>query len=333
MTLQPNCSRNKCKNSFTISILIFIFFPAHLCAHTMRTIAVLLVLPALICAKIEVEITASDDQSQRQVVISGSNVDLISDQERETFKLSDENLKSALKSYFGEKPDDVYLRSPTPWGDLYLTNEWKQVTRTLKPLKAQILTVKYQPSLVTSKVFNYTSSKPGHFKALIRQDVENTVASTWERSGELSANSNIEYGIDIKAMAVSGKATFSYNSRWGEDVLKSQKVTVGSEAAVDVTLNPNQTVTAELYATRGSMKVQIDYEATLSGSVAVNYGNLYKDHHFWSVDINKVMAAGGWNRSILSSEVIDLGFYADSKAVLRDSDTNEVLYTMPLTVF
>ncbi|XP_026743579.1 spherulin-2A-like [Trichoplusia ni] len=296
----------------------------------MKSFAFLL-LPALVFAKIEVDITASDDEAQRQVHVSGSNVDIISDLEIDTFRLSEDNLKSAVRAYFGSEPDDVFVKSPTPWGDLYITNEWKQVTRVLKPVRATILSVVSKPMLVMSHEFNNTSSKQATYEARMRQEVENTVVSTWERSGEIAASNYIKYGLDMKAMAVAGQATISYVSRWGENVMKSQTVSVGSETAVTVTLEPNQKVTAKLYATRVSMKVQINYEASLLGSVAVNYADAYKGHHFWSFDINKVLAAGDMSRSINSSEVIETGFYADSKVVIHDAITDEVLYTLPLT--
>ncbi|CAH0598768.1 unnamed protein product [Chrysodeixis includens] len=296
----------------------------------MKTFAFLL-LPALVFAKIEVDITASDDEAQRQVHVSGSNVDIISDLEIDTFQLSDANLKSAVRSYFGSQPDDVFVKSPTPWGDLYITNGWKQVNRVLKPVKASILSVVSKPKLVMTHEFNNTSSQNATFEARMRQEVENTIASSWERRGEIAASNYIKYGLDMKAMSVAGQATISYVSQWGANVMKSQTVSVGSETAITVNLEPNQKVTAQLYATRVSMTVQIDYEASLLGSVAVNFADGYKGHHFWSFDINKVLTAGGIVPSVPSSEVIDIGFYAESKVVIVDALTNEVLYTLPLT--
>lgn len=134
-------------------------------------------------------------------------------------------------------------------------------------------------------------------------------------------------------MAVAGNATFAFNARWGESFVKSQKVTVGSETGLEIVLQPNQALIAELYATRGSLSVQVDYVASLSGLVAVNYEEGYKDHHFWSIDINKVLDAGSLDKTVLSTEVIDFGFYVSSKVDLRDVNTQKVLSTLPLTVF
>lgn len=293
----------------------------------------LLLLVPVIYARIEVQINASSNEADSSINLSGSNVDIISDQERNTFQLSDSNLKNAVRDYFGSRPDDAYVKSPTPWGDLYQTYGWSQVSRSLTPQRARILEITSQPTIVLTQVLKNNSSKTATFSAKIQQDVENTVSSTWEKGGSLSVDQEIKYGFDIKVFEVSGKTSFSYTSNWGQSVSKSESVTVGSESGVTITLEPNQSVTAELYATKGTMKIQVDYEATLSGSTAVNYAKTYKGHHFWALGINAVMSAGGLPRSVKSSEVISLGYYTDSRVVIRDSKTSKLLYSIPMKFF
>lgn len=292
--------------------------------------AVLFLLPTLIAARINVHIVASDNESKRDVELSGHNIDLITDTERTAFQLNDDTLKNAASLYFGRRPADAYLRSPTPWGDLYQSFEWAQVSRILTPQKARILAVTSEPTIVATQIFHNNSTKTAQFKAQITQDVDNMVSSTWEKGCELSIGQSIEYGFDIAVASVSGKTEFSYTSNWGESATKSETVRVGTEAGVTISLEPNQTVIAELYATRGSMKIQVDYKASLSGSVAVNYDDVYRGHHFWSLDVNAVMKAGGLKRSVRSSEMILLNYYSDSKVVLKDSQTKFVLYSIPV---
>lgn len=311
-------------------VLIFVSFADLKMAFKLFT---LLLLVPVIYARIEVSITASEDQAQRSVDLSGSNLDIISDNERNTFQLSDNNLKDAVRSYFGSRPTDAYVKSPTPWGDLYRSYGWTQVTRSLTPQRAQILEVKSQPAIVLTQVFKNNSTKTATFRANIQQAVQNTVSSTWEQGGSLTVGQEIKYGFDIKVAEVSGKTSFSYTSKWGQSVTKSESVTVGSQSGVEITLEPNQSVTAELYATRGSMKIQVDYEASLSGATAVNYDKTYKGHHFWALDINAVMSAAGLPRTMKSTEVISIGYYSDSKVVIRDSKTNMMMYSIPMEFF
>uniref|UniRef100_A0A2H1VSB1 SFRICE_013002 n=1 Tax=Spodoptera frugiperda TaxID=7108 RepID=A0A2H1VSB1_SPOFR len=297
------------------------------------TAFLVLLLPILTLADIEIDVTASDDASQQSVIALGTNKVIISDLEVQTFNLTDENLKNAIKNHFGVKPDDVFLKSPTPWGDLYVINNFTQVSRVLKPVKASIMSVEYRPFLVFSQSFNNTSTKPALFKTHISQEVEDTVSSVWQKYSEITASSDIKYGFDIKAMGVSGKATFSFKSKWGQSVLKFEKVTVGSQTGLDIYLKPGQQVIADLIATRGFMKIRVDFVTSVVGTVAVNYGASFKGHHFWSYDVNKVLEAAGLNKTVWSTEFIDFAFYVKSRVELRDLVSNETLANVPLSVF
>ncbi|XP_026754524.2 spherulin-2A [Galleria mellonella] len=297
-----------------------------------KYLAILLFIP-IIYAKIQVNVVASENEAERLVDLAGSNVDIITDNERYTFQLTDNNLKNAVQSYFGQRPDDAFLRSPTPWGDLYQVYGWPQVARSLSPQRASILQVSSKPSIILTQHFRNNSTQPATFKAQIQQQVQNTVTSTWEKGGELTVGQEIEYGFDIKVVSVGGKTSFSYTSRWGESVSKSETVTVGSESGVEITLEPGQAIIAELLATRGTMEIQVDYEATLSGATAVNYANTFKGHHFWALDINAVMTSGDLNPTAHSREVIKLGYYSSSHVVIRDAENNNVLYSLPMNIF
>nr|AAB41454.1 follicle-specific yolk polypeptide-4 [Galleria mellonella] len=246
-----------------------------------KYLAILLFIP-IIYAKIQVNVVASENEAETGEP-GWKNVDIITDNERYTFQLTDNNLKNAVQSYFGQRPDDAFLRSPTPWGDLYQVYGWPQVARSLSSSESKYLQVSSKPSIILTQHFRNNSTQPATFKAQIQQQVQNTVTSTWEKGGELTVGQEIEYGFDIKVVSVGGKTSFSYTSRWGESVSKSETVTVGSESGVEITLEPGQAIIAELLATRGTMEIQVDYEATLSGATAVNYANTFKGHHhFWA---------------------------------------------------
>ncbi|CAG9790148.1 unnamed protein product [Diatraea saccharalis] len=297
----------------------------------LKIFAVLLFVP-VIYAKIKVNVVASDNQAERSVELIGNNLDIISEKERNTFQLSENNLKEAVRIHFGKRPNEAFVRSPTPWGDLYSMYGWPEVTRILSPQRAKIYQSYSQPAIVLTQHFENNSTKSAIFTAKIQQSVENTVSSTWEKGGELTVGQEIEYGFDIKAVSVGGKTSFTYTSKWGESVSKSETVTVGSNTGVQITLEPNQRVVAELYAMRGNMKFQVDYEATLTGWTAVNYGDTYKGHHFWGLDINGVMKAGNLPQTVKSTEVITLGYYSNSHVIIRDANTSNIIYTIPLAV-
>jgi hypothetical protein len=298
----------------------------------LKLFAFLLLVP-VISASIEVQVNAADNLADSAVRLGGNIVNIISDTERNTFKLSDNLLKNAVESYFGKRPDDAYLRSPTPWGDLYNTYGWQQVTRTLSPQRSTILSLESQPTIVMTQYFENNSSNPASFTAAIKQSVANTVTTTWENSQEFSIGETIKYAMNIEVFSVGGSTSFSFTGRYGESNSKSETVTVGSESGVKIELEPNQNVIAELYATRGTMKIQVEYEASLSGVAAVNYKKIYQGHHFWALPINEVMRAGGMTRTFKSTEIINMGYYTDSKVVIRDSNSRKALYSLPLKIF
>jgi hypothetical protein len=58
---------------------------------------------------------------------------------------------------------------------------------------------------------------------------------------------------------------------------------------------------------------------TLAGDTAINYSDPYQGHHFWGLDINAVMQAGGLPTSIITTEVLSVNFYANSQIILKDA--------------
>jgi hypothetical protein len=94
-----------------------------------------------------------------------------------------------------------------------------------------------------------------------------------------------------------------------------------------VELDPGESVEAELIANRGVMKVRIVFNAYLIGSTAVNYNPVYKEHHFWALDIGGVMGAGSIPNTKQYTEDMEIGFYSNSKVELKDPSTGQVKAT------
>lgn len=267
---------------------------------------------------IVVQIVAGSDEASSSVQVSGSIQHVITDAEVTTFGVGDHDLKEAVKAYFGKKPNDAYLHSPTPWGDLYKKYGWPQVQTVLVPTKAEILGITSNPTILATRVFTNNSSVEGTFNAGISEQVTNTSTSSWSTGGTLSVGQEIEYKIGFLGTGVGGKTTFSYSQSWGIGGTVSDSVTVGSEAGVSVNLQPGESVESELSASRGTMQVRITYNAYLIGSTAVNYNPRYKDHHFWGLPIDRVMSSGKILNSVKSTENIEIGYYSDAKVELKD---------------
>ncbi|CAH2226384.1 spherulin-2A-like [Pararge aegeria] len=290
-----------------------------------KLLAVLCILP-IIYAKIDIDISATDEK-ERDVRISGSYVDLINDIERKTFDLTDENLKKSISTYFGWTPDNVYLRNPTPWGGLYKSLNWEPVKRVFLPKKASILTVETKPVLIDSKNLINEDAESKIFNEKIRHFVETTVSSKWEKTNELEGE-DIHYHFDMK-MPKDSKY-FGFTATLGEDAVKTMPMKVVSD--IQITLKPKQNAKVEVLATKEIMKIKVDYETSLVGAVAMNYDKEFKGHRFWAMDINTVLEAGGMKRHVLSSEVIDVVHFRDVKVLVKDVDTDDVIFTAPLEI-
>lgn len=284
----------------------------------------LLLLPALAIARIDVEVTGKydGDQPSMKVYYSGSQADVISNEERKAFNLGDAKLKEAVKAYFGKKPDTAYVRSPTPFGDLYSTYDWSQVIRTLVPKSARILKITSEPQIVMQQMFENNSSKPKLFNMGIQQDVQETVSSSMSQPQGLNINEDISYELDIQSSKRNGKA-LAYTSKYGQNYKKSRSVKVGPTSPMNLLLKAGQAAIATLEATQGTVTVEIEYEANLSGTVAVNYDETYKGHNYWALDVREVMEKGNLMNKMRSKEVIEINFYVNPKVSVYDRDHQE----------
>ena len=101
---------------------------------------------------ITISVKTGLDAQSSSVTASGSVQHIITDAERGTFGVNDGDLKNAVGKYFGQAPDDAFLRSDTPWGDLYRTYGWPQVQTVLVVQSATITGITSVPSVVAQNI-------------------------------------------------------------------------------------------------------------------------------------------------------------------------------------
>lgn len=272
---------------------------------------------------IDISIVAGLDKSTSSVSASGSVQHVITKDEQLTFRLMDKQLKEAVKAYFGKSPNDAYLHSPTPWGDLYKTYYWEQVQTVLVVQSAEVVSITSQPVVIKTQEFENNSNNEGTFNVSISETVNNTATSSWNTGGALTIGQKFTYGVSFGA-DVKGETSIQYSQSWGVGGQQSESITVGSTSGVSVKLDPGESVIAELSASRGAMKVRLQYKAYLIGATAINYNPKYKEHHFWGLPIGHVMSAADISNSVVSSEDIDICYYSNSKVVLKDKQTGAV---------
>lgn len=267
---------------------------------------------------IEIRIRAGADTATSNVDAFGSVQHIITDKERKTFGIEDQSLKNAVGEYFKKIPTDVFVKSPTPWDDLYKKYKWDEVSTVLVVESATVREITSEPVIVATKTFTNNSSVKATFNASISDQVSNTTESTWNITNTIEVGRTMNYEVSFMGVGGGGELSMSYSRQWGEGGSQSKSVTVGSASGISVELRPNESVESELTASRGVMKVRIVYKAYLIGSTAVNYYPKYKDHHFWCFDIGTVMAAAGIPNYQEFTEDISIGYYSNSRIQLKD---------------
>jgi hypothetical protein len=269
-----------------------------------------------------VEIKAGLTPETSSATASGTDQHVITDTEVKSFGISTKPLKEAVAKYFGKSPNDAYLHSDTPWGDLYRTYGWPQVQTILVPESASIIGLETKPTIIATQTFTNKSSHKATFSAGIQQQVANTTSNTWSSTDTITIGQKFIYKVAFLGTGGGGETSFTYSHTWGESKTESLTITVGQQGGVSVPLDPGESAKAILTASRGVMKVRIVYKAYLIGCTAINYNPTWKDHHFWALDIAAVMAAARIQNLKRFTEDIEVGFYANSEIKTEDLNGN-----------
>lgn len=269
---------------------------------------------------ISVSINAGADSNSSSIITQGSVQQIITDFERTAFNIQDTSLRNAVATYCnGKEPDNVYLFNPTKY-DLYDTYNWPQVQSTLSVQSANILDANSTPELVASQEFVNNSSVAADFECAITQQKTTSIESSWSSTSMVGEGQTVSYSIGFSGSSVSGETAMNYNETWETQGSQSELITLGMSSGVTAHLQPGEKVTADLMASKGNLTVQIVYQLTLSGCVAVTFGSRYNGHYFWGFDINSVMESANLPSVLTTTETIEIDFYVNSTITLKDTN-------------
>ncbi|GEM_PF-846795 len=239
---------------------------------------------------VSINISVTNTQEDSQVSIFGNAVAVISDTEIETFGLGLHNLTSAVNAYFGKTPNDAYLRSPTPWGDLYTTNKWPQVQRKFTFQSADIT------SFSSSRVVIDSQSIVNNTNGLITTNIGMTkivdfqCSATW--SGESGISLAAHIPVQIQAEHDLETYSFTFSDAFYQNSQNSKAVPFNAQYLAYAAQVETSTE-AYLVVDRYTMTVHCVFVSSLIGDVAVNYNPTYQSHHFWPLPIESVMHTAG----------------------------------------
>lgn len=266
---------------------------------------------------INVSIIAGSTAEASSVKVSGAIVHVITDSERSIFGITDSHLKEAVSAYFGKSPNDAYLHSPTPWGDLYKTYGWPQVQSHLEVISSEVLGLTSEPVGLATRKFTNNGTTPATFSADLSDTVTESTETNWSETHGLEVGQTISYGVEFSGVNIGGETSMSYTSEFGRGGSQSKEVSVSATSGVSFTLDPGKSATVNLSASRGTLKIEVKYRVSLTGDTAVNYNPTYKGHHFWALPINSVMSAAGIQTTYEMTETIEVGYYANGEITVN----------------
>lgn len=270
----------------------------------------LLLLPALTISDIEVFVTGQykGAKSDLRVYYSGSLKDIITDKDKDIFKINDKTLKNAARDYIKKKPNDVFLHGPTPWGDVHSLYKWNPVIRTIIPKSGRVLKISSMHQILKQENYKNNGTEPMLVDIGIHEDVHETVSSSWNPSCDMWPRQNTTYKfvLDIKP---DKKYLYDYNGTFGHDYVRNRTVLVGATSQVKVNVDGGESAVATLEVTKTTILVEIEYEVKLTGIVVANYAFRFKGHHFWGLDIESLMVQADRSNRLTCKEVMELNFY------------------------
>ncbi|KAI8433550.1 hypothetical protein MSG28_015576 [Choristoneura fumiferana] len=277
----------------------------------------LCLLPVFVQARIIIDIHASETMRESDIAVKGSLQKVITPTDITSFQLTESVLKNGVYKLTDTQkrvPTNVYIKSPTPWHDLYKTYGWKQVNTVIKPVKTNIVYIEKETDVVLNRKIVHGGSEPSEHKVTLPTKVENNVTSYWNKDTK-PFKADIEYNINFDG--IGNLTKFNLNSTWNTNLFK-RDVGVVSPSVVQFSLEPNQNSSVTLTATKVTVNVQVEHMAILDGIVVANFEEAINGHHFYAYDIGSVMDAANLSDIITTKEDIVIQFYADSKVIVED---------------
>jgi len=269
---------------------------------------------------VEIKVDPSVTPPNVTATASGTQIQVITDDQESQLGLTDAVLKDCVDKYFGKKPTDAYLKSPTPWGDLYVTYDWEQTTYEMTAVNAEVISVTSTPQIVDTQTLYNDSNKVATFSATMSVDVTNSMTSSWSKTTTVTMGEDIHVGCEIFGLGVAGDDTMSFEDADQKGGSTTETTTLSTGSSVTVTLNPGEKVYAHLNCSVGVAKVRVTYDMSAQGYVAANYNPTYNGHHFWALPATSVMAAGGITMGGQQQQDIEINCYSNAQVTISDKD-------------
>lgn len=281
-------------------------------------ITILTVFIAVGSAKININIKTSNYFNKTEVNFTGKDIKLVTDEEVSLFNITHANLNRGIRIELGKVPNDVFLRDPTPYDDLFKKYKWPEVRRVLIVKSAKI--IKFMQQNVTMKTHVHINNTTMTIKSKtdMMVMVENTALSLWSPNGLPKDVINYNVTIDF------GYGNWTFGDTWRDERLRYTNLPFGTNKGI-VDLKSGQKIVSTLSGIKIVMLIEIEYIANLVGNIIADFKSLYGKYHFYSPSLHNIMRAAKLKNEVVTKEFLEVRFYTNPKIVVFDIDSGEEL--------
>lgn len=274
-----------------------------------------------------IEVEAGSDKASSSVKASGTIMSEATISDLAAFRIKD--LKHCIGVQTGTHPEYVKFRKEDDTKDLFYKYDWQPLTRVLKVKSARIVAVTSKPEVISTLVQqNISPDTEAKFTFAGHIDKSNSATSTWTSSNSLEIKKDFDVSVKVAGAGLSSKTELAYTHSWGKGGSEKQLVSMGNDASVEVVLQPQQYGRTDISMSAGTMKVEVTYEATLEGYVAIAFGEtkLIKGfdgrHYHFPIGLGRLYGGCGVDldkRSLEFIETIEVGFFTNGSVTSNTS--------------
>lgn len=275
---------------------------------------------------IKIDINAGHDAGSSSVSFEGDEIELISDEDRKAFNLSDSKMLDAIGVLQGQRPGKLYMRDHPHFAQY----GWSETQRVLNVKSTKVLSLEVKPvALISNSYENMRGDKPTTHTATLAYSAALSKASTWKVGTKISVAQKISYKIGVPSNEVGGETSFGLESSFGVGGTETRTSTITTTNAVNLVLDPGQAATAVLSASQGTLRIQVEYDVYLQGRVHYSYDYPVDGHYHWSQDTDDLLTQMGVANHQTVTEILEIGFYSDAKVTVRDTETATDMQVVP----
>ncbi|XP_048000062.1 uncharacterized protein LOC125237130 [Leguminivora glycinivorella] len=143
---------------------------------------------------ITISIEPGPTEANTTIKYEGKDLKMLTDKDKTAFNLTQESIKRAVEVYANEKATDVFIKSPTPWGDIYKTYIWREVKREFKIKDIKVVNVTHKERILSAKDYKNDGDERKNIKGIVN-DGYDSFYSRHYWSGNEKVNARVIYNL------------------------------------------------------------------------------------------------------------------------------------------